>query len=165
MLGLMLLANAAYSRHELNQLAFIVAENTAVGEGFSAAQTPQTLQTLPMDVVLELACGVVLVLAATLVSLFRSAEVCAAPATVVLKDGRWVVDTRRGTAGGSGDQHPLRAIDVAAANTVADHAGTGSYAYLDTRVNFANLTKRALAFAAWASSNADAGDAATTEAI
>ena len=155
--GLLLLANAAYSRHELNQLAFIVAENTVAGEGFSPIQTPQTLQTLPLDVLLELVCGAVLVLGATLVSLFTSAEVCPASTTVVLKNGHWVVDTRRGTGGGSQDQHPLRAIDVAAANTAADHAGMASYAYLDTRANFVNLTKRALAFAAWASSNAEAG--------
>lgn len=143
--GLLLLADAAYSRHELNQLSFIVAENSGGGPGVAPTA----------DSVLEVVCGCVLVLAATLAGVFTSPDVCSGSTRVALRGGQWVVDSQSGSTHGRQLQHPLRRIDVAAANSSIERDGKGSYAYLDHRPGFANLAKRALQFAAWTASNSD----------
>lgn len=143
--GLLLLADAAYSRHELNQLSFIVAENSGGGPGVAPTA----------DSVLEVVCGCVLVLAATLAGVFTSPDVCSGSTRVALRGGQWVVDSQSGNTHGRQLQLPLRRIDVAAANSSIERDGKGSYAYLDHRPGFANLAKRALQFAAWTASNSD----------
>ncbi|KAG0683837.1 hypothetical protein C6P40_005288 [Pichia californica] len=144
LIGFFLLANAAYSRYELNQLAFIVSENSN--------STISTINTLPIDIILEIFLGSFIIIISILTSFFTTTEnssssICNDSLFVKLKNGNWIIDSK------SNLYHPLRLIDLDRANNEIEKSGKGSYQYLDNRVNFANFTKRALYFQNWYNSS------------
>lgn len=145
--GFFLLANSAYSKYQLNHLSFIILENNHE----SLNHLNNSINTLPLDLIIEIFIGCLLILLSVLFSLFTpsnksSSSICNDSITVSLKNGNWIINSI------SNYQHPLRFIDLSRANNEIEKSGKGCYAYLDNRANFINLTKRAINFQNWFSS-------------
>lgn len=122
-LGLMLLANAAYSVYLCNQLPL--------------------KQGLPKDIYVEVGAASALLFVGTLLSIFSSREICSAPQVVGLQRGKFVVSSRS-----AGANHPLRPLAISKANSAAENTGRSPYQVLESRPGFAHLTQSALLFAA-----------------